>query len=371
MQAELTIRGRARKVIMQANKNGFFYVLDRITGEFLSGAPFVSGITWALGLDSKSGRPIESPTASDGYNPVIVSPSPDGAHNWSPMAFNPVTKLVYLAAKVGTSSLHAPNQKWKYNADRDNTGYDASYEGPLSAKADSLPAPTGELLAWDPVREKQAWSVRYPVVEGGGVLATGGNLVFQGTADGIFAAYRATDGELLWRFDTGTGIMAAPVTFALDGVQYVSVMAGLGGASGLFNFPGWGPIKPGFGRILTFKLGGATALRAPSFGHKDPPAPALAASDSPQFIHAGSLLYSEYCMSCHGVSAVAGSLPDLRYASKETLENFENIVLRGTRASLGMPSFKTLLDARQVQAIRAYIISRARESATPSNTGHE
>jgi quinohemoprotein ethanol dehydrogenase len=283
------------------------------------------------------------------------------------MAFHPVTGLVYLAAKVGTSLLHAPNQNWRYNPERDNMGYDASYEGPLSAKADSMPAPTGELLAWDPVRQEQAWSARYPVVEGGGALATSGNLVFQGRADGIFAAYRATDGKALWAFDTGTGIMAAPVTYALDGVQYVTIMAGLGGASGLFNFPGWGPIRPGFGRILTFRLGGSTELRVPAFGHKNPPVPASIAGDSPQFTHAGGLLYGEFCVGCHGVNAVAGSLPDLRYASADTLQDFENIVLHGTRASLGMPSFKTLLDTRQVHAIRAYIVSRARESANPSN----
>ena len=194
VQAELNIGGRARKVILQANKNGFFYVLDRSTGEFLSGTPFVSGITWATGLDPKTGRPVESP-GSAGWQPVMVSPDPGGAHNWNPMAFSPATGLVYLPAKAGTQMVHAPDPKWKYDPDRQNLGLDGSYEGPLYAKLNTMPPPTGELLAWDPVARKAAWRVKSPVLEGGGVLATAGNLVFQGRADGVLAAYRATDGK--------------------------------------------------------------------------------------------------------------------------------------------------------------------------------
>jgi len=366
IQADLNIGGRVRKVIMQANKNGFFYVLDRQTGEFLSGAPFVSGITWAAGLDPKTGRPIESPTGYAGLKPVIVSPAPAGAHNWNPMAFSPSTGLVYLAAKAGTQMLHAPDPKWKYDPNRGNLGYDSMYDGPLNAKLESMPEATGELLAWDPVAQKAAWRVKSPVVEGGGVLATGGNLVFQGGADGVLAAYRATDGKQLWAFDAGTGIMAPPVTYTVDGVQYVSVMAGWGGAAGLFNFPGSGPVKPGFGRILTFTLGAAATLKAPAIGHRDPPVPALTTNASPQVVHAGGLLFAEHCMICHGLNAVAGPLPDLRYSNKETLEGIEKIVLGGSRAAAGMPSFQKILNATEVRAIQAYIIWRAQESAKPA-----
>src|SRR6516225_537147 len=193
MQADLTIAGKPRKVILQANKNGFFYVLDRATGEFISGTAFVKGITWASGLDPKTGRPMVSPSAYAGLQPVMVSPDPGGAHNWNPMAFNPTTGLVYMPAKVGTNAVHAPDPKWKYNPKDANVGMDPRYEGPLIGKLQSLPAPTGELLAWDPVKQKAAWRASYPVVEGGGVLTTAANLVFQGRADGVFAAYRATD----------------------------------------------------------------------------------------------------------------------------------------------------------------------------------
>jgi quinohemoprotein ethanol dehydrogenase len=366
MQADLTINGRVRKVVMQANKNGFFYVLDRATGEFISGKPFVSGISWATGLDPKTGRPIEVQSIAE--KPAIISPAPDGAHNWNPMAFSPTTGLVYLPAKAGTESLHVPDTKWTYDPDKRNTGGERGYEGPLKAKLDIMPPPVGELLAWNPVTQRETWHAQYPTAVGGGVLATAGNLVFQGRADGILAAYRATDGKQLWTFDAGTGIMAPPVTYQINGVQYVSVMAGWGGPDGLGNDPGWGHVKPGYGRILTFTIGGNATLKERVFGHKSPPTvPQVAASASPSVIHQGELLFADNCAGCHGKKAVAGPLADLRYSSTETLEGIEEIVLGGKRAMLGMPSFRKILNAEQVRAIQAYIVSRARESAGQSS----
>jgi quinohemoprotein ethanol dehydrogenase len=181
----------------------------------------------------------------------------------------------------------------------------------------------------------------------------------------MLAAYRATDGKQLWEFDARTGIMAPPVTYTVDGVQYVSVMARWGGSPGLMNIPGSGPVKPGYGRILTFTLGGTATLKAPAFGHKDPPVPAVTTTASPQVIHQGGLLFNEHCMICHGLNAVAGPLPDLRYSSKETLEGIEEIVLGGSRSSAAMPTFQKILSATDVRAIQAYIVSRAWESAKP------
>ena len=370
MQADLTIGGRSRKVIMQANKNGFFYVLDRQTGEFISGAPFVSGVTWATGLDPKSGRPIEAPGVA-GKEAAIVSPSPDGAHNWNPMAFSPATGLVYLPAKTGTEFVHAPDPQWKYNPAALNLGLDPKYEGPLNAKLGSLPPAKGELVAWDPVKQQAAWRASYPTVVGGGVLATAGNLVFQGRADGIFAAYGASDGKILWTFDAGTGIIAPPVTYLVDGVQYVSVMVGWGGSAALFNAPGSGPVKPGFGRILTFVAGGNATLKVPAYGHKKPPTPALASTASAKTVKEGGEIFNSQCAQCHGVAAVAGPVPDLRYASKETLEGIQDIVLGGSRAAAGMPSFQKILNPEQVKAVQAYIIARAKESAQAGAAGEK
>jgi len=157
--------------------------------------------------------------------------------------------------------------------------------------------------------------------------------------------------------------MAPPVTYAVDGVQYISVMVGMGGSPGLYHFPGGGPEKFGYGRIVTFALGGTATLKLRAFGHKDPPVPALALQASPRRLQAGSLLFSAHCMACHGFQAIAGSLPDLRYSNKETLLDMENIVLRGTRSAVGMPSFRKELNAKQVGDLRAYILSRAVESA--------
>ena len=367
MQADLMIGGRQRKVIMQANKNGFFYVLDRQTGEFISGAPFASGITWASGLDPKTGRPIETSSAYAGKQPVIVSPGPSGAHNWYPMAFNPATGLVYLPVMSGTQFLHAPDSQWKYDSRRDNVGGDAHYEGPLATKLLASPPPTGELVGWNPVEQRAAWRTSYPVVEGGGVLTTAGNLVVQGRGDGMLAAYRATDGKKLWEFDAGTGILAPPITYRINGVQYVSVMAGYIGGGGGWNPPNMGKIRPGYGRILTFALGGTAKLNARQFQRNAVPTPAIRTNASAKTIHEGGLLFNDQCARCHGYNAVAGALPDLRYAPKDIHEQFEDIVLRGAREDSGMPSFKDIYTPDQVRAIQSYILWRAAESSKPDS----
>ena len=365
MLADLKIEGRTRKIIMQASKNGFFYVLDRETGQFISATPFVDRITWATGIEPKNGRPIESKAAYDGLNPVLVSPSAAGAHNWYPMAFNSTLGLVYVPATEGTVSLFAPDPGWKSDPTNWNGGTDRRYEGPLFTKLQAAPPPVGKLIAWNPIEKREVWHVTHPGVESAGVLASAGDLVFQGRSDGIFLAYRATDGEKLWEYDTGTGILAPPVSYMLDGVQYITVMAGWGGDPGIKNFPKWGITKPGFGRILTFALGGSAKLEIPPFGHSGPPKPAIRINASRETVHEGNILYRTYCYHCHGFNAVAGSLPDLRYATAKVHKQFSSIVLGGARESRGMPSFKDLLNETQVHAIEAYVLSRAEESAHP------
>jgi len=362
--ADLSIGGRARKVIMQASKNGFFYVLDRATGKLVSATPFIDGITWATRIDSVSGRPVESPTAYAGLAPVLVSPDQNGAHNWEPIAFDQSKGVVYLGARNGSMRVHAPNPNWVSDVSGRNTGEDAGYEGELTAKAAAAPPPRGELVAWSVGERRSLWRVPLHVSHGGGVLATAGNVVFQGSADGTFAAYRATDGTSLWTFDAGTGVMAAPVTYLANGVQYVTLMVGWGGGVGMNNPGNLGPVKPGFGRILTFTLGGTAKLAPTPYGHTAPPVPAIRLDTTAAAIREGKILYHTYCRFCHGWNAVAGPTPDLRYATADVHRQFEAIVLRGQRQALGMPSFGDKLDSLQLRAIEAYVLSRA-AAATP------
>src|SRR5882724_4925422 len=367
MLADLQIGGSARKVIMQASKNGFFYLLDRQSGQFISAKAFIKGVTWANGIDSQTGRPEESASAHNNLEAVLVSPDPGGAHNWYPMAFNPTTGLVYVPAREGGVYMHAVDKNWKSNPTTANRGEDPRYEGPMLAKLMSAPAASGHLVAWNPVEQREAWSVTLPAVESGGVLTTAGNLVFQGRSDGMLCAYRATDGKKLWEFDAGTGIMAPPVTYLAEGAQYLSLMVGWGGAAGLVNVPGMGPIKPGFGRILTFAIGSNAKLEVPPFGRPAvPPRAAIRMTTTPAAVQEGQALYSHFCLYCHGVMAVAGGgVPDLRYATAQIHQQFEAIVLGGVRESRGMPSFKDVLKHDQVRAIQAYVLSRAAASANP------
>jgi quinohemoprotein ethanol dehydrogenase len=278
------------------------------------------------------------------------------------MAYSPLTGLVYLPAKNGTQMLHAPNPDWKYDAATYNLGMNYAYSGPRLADLFAKPPATGELVAWNPIEKRAAWRTSYPVVSGGGVLATAGNLVFQGRADGILAAYRATDGTILWQFDAATGIMAPPVTYLVDGVQHLTVMVGWGGPDGLINAPGLGQTQPGYGRIVTFKRGGTATLAARPFGHTGPPAPAITMGSTPELVAEGALLYADSCFACHGLNAVASGLPDLRYATAEVHAQFDAIVRGGARAPLGMPAFADRFSAEQVRAIQAYVLARAAES---------
>ncbi|MDR2212495.1 MAG: PQQ-dependent dehydrogenase, methanol/ethanol family, partial [Pseudomonadales bacterium] len=239
MLADLTINGAPRKVIMQAPKNGFFYVLDRETGDLLSADPYAK-VTWASGIDLETGRPIETPQARYGDAVAMVSPGPGGAHGWHPMSFNPATGLVYLPTQQGSSFPYSVEQGFVHKPGTWNTGVnfgtlqgmprlnDEQYSGGAGPEYGS----PGVLVAWDPLARQPRWVVDYPFSINGGTLSTAGNLVFQGGADGVLRAFSADTGDLLWNVYLGVGIMAPPVTYALDGTQYVSVLVGWGGASG-------------------------------------------------------------------------------------------------------------------------------------------
>ena len=346
--ADLDVGGRQRKALMQAPKNGFFYVLDRTNGELISAKPYVP-ISWAKEVDSKTGRPVEMPGVRYVDNAAFIKPGPLGGHNWQPMSFNPQTGLVYIPAQ-DTLFVYSPDKKFEYRPGTWNTGID------FSLFKDPVPLMPGFLLAWDPVNQKERWRVPYTNFWNGGTLTTAGNLVFQGTADGRFVAYSADKGEKLWEFSVRTGVIASPVTYELDGVQYVSIMAGWGGAFPLTGGDGKGT-SPAAGRLLTFVLNGKQPL-SDVIAQKPTVSP-IGVTASPETIEVGATLFAQWCAVCHGLGAAGGgATADLRYSHPTTFDKYRDIVLDGKYQGMGMPSLKRWLTAEQVDAIRAYVLTR-------------
>jgi quinohemoprotein ethanol dehydrogenase len=357
--ATLTIEGQPRKVLMQANKNGFFYVLDREKGSVISATPYTE-VNWASGVDA-NGRPIENAEIRAMKDATIVKPSTEGAHNWYPISFNPTTGLVYLGV-LESSSLHSTASDWKMDMHDQTTGLDRAYHGPVRDQFLKTVS-TGRLLAWDPVAHREVWHADQPFPRSGGTLTTAGNLVFQGRADGKLVAYRATDGQKLWEYDTGVGISAAPMTYTVDGTQYVAVMSGWGGPAALANRP-IGKGKFGHGRLVAFAIGGTAKLEPIERTIPPVPMPTFKLATSKAEVEQGGKLFANYCARCHGGDAVSsGMVPDLRAATESTHQMFQKIVLGGALREFGMASFADDLNPAQVRSIEAYVLSRARESA--------
>lgn len=361
--ADLKIEGQTRKVIMQAPKNGFFYVLDRETGEFLSANNFVP-VNWATHIDPDTGRPIEVEAARwPGKDPYPQAPGALGAHNWHPMAFSPDTGLVYIPAQE-IPQVYADDPAFQYVNGFWSTGSDFAIT-PLPNEAAAIKATKailkGRLLAWDPVTQQARWSVEHGGAWNGGVLATAGGLVFQGTADAHFAAYDAMTGDPKWRFFSQTGIVAAPVTYSIDGEQYVAVASGWGGSYALI-FGGIVPTgsEAALGRVLVFKLGSDKAL--PEIDTEDAFKPEIPAStSSASVIAAGMRAYDNRCGVCHGLQAQSsGLVPNLKYSGAlADADLWRDIVLDGALAEAGMPNFGKALDEEAAEAIRAYVIHQA------------
>jgi len=356
--ADMEWNGKQRKLLMQAPKNGFFFVLDRITGEFLSAKPYAN-VNWALGYDAK-GRPIENPEKNYKNGKQMVRPSPMGAHNWQPMSFDPQTGLVYIPALDGFFE-YDPDNHFQIKKNVWNTGMQpipAPPGEPLFQESVSKQVMRGSLIAWDPKQQKAKWTIQYPATWNGGLLSTAGNLVLQGTATRRLIAYSADQGEKLWEFPTQTGVIAPPITYTVNGEQYIAVLAGWGGAFGLA-----GGIKPPPGpahsRILAFKLNAQVTL--PPIPEQnvlyDPPA-RLAVSK--EVIEEGKNLFQSYCMSCHGVNLVSSDVvPDLRYMHPSFHQAFKDIVLNGALKDRGMVGFAQVMNEQQVEALHAYVLDEA------------
>jgi quinohemoprotein ethanol dehydrogenase len=378
MLATLKIDGADRKVLMQAPKNGFFYVIDRTNGKLISAKNFVPQ-TWTTGVDMKTGRPVEVAGAryEKGGN-FLMMPSALGAHNWHPWSFSPKTGLVYFAAQEVPFS-YATDKNYKYVPGAWNIAVDTMRNAPPSDKAvfKSVRAMLkGELLAWDPVKQKEVWRVQYDGPWNGGTLATAGNLVFQGNANGQFSAFAADTGKKLWNFDSQTGVMAGPVSFSVGGTQYIAVMAGYGGAYPLSSaFVDNPPAVAPNGRVLVFKVGG-TATLPPAPVIDMPPANPPKGNWTAAQIAKGGYLFEGNCGICHGSGAMSsGVLPDLRRSGAlDDKALWDQIVYNGALHGRGMVSFKKYFTPDQVEAIRGYVGEQAKklaadEAATRKATG--
>ncbi len=347
--ADIKIDGVPRKVILHAPKNGFFFVIDRTNGKFISAKNFVE-VNWATGYDA-NGRPIELPAAR-GDGPYEAIPGTDGAHNWHPMSFNPLTGLVYIPAQHVPVNL-TPEKSFVQNAA--TPGKVGSRMGGNIGFVFNAPksAPFGRLLAWDPVHQKEVWRVEHVSPWNGGTLTTAGNLVFQGTADGRFVAYDAANGTKLWEMPTGTGAVAAAATYMVDNMQYVSIAVGWGGSYGIthrateYQNPG---------TIYTFALGGTAKL--PEFVKYQTEGLLQGVKYDPKDIKEGGDIYlTAGCVACHGVPGVGrgGNIINLGYVGAEEITNLKNIVFNGPFRDQGMPDFSGKLTEGDIAKLQAFI----------------
>ena len=370
--ADLIINGAPRKVLMQANKNGFMYVLDRLTGKLISAKNFVP-VTWAKGVDPVTGKPIEIGDPRYTKAVSVIFPSSFGAHNWQPMSFSPKTGLIYIPGQE-VPGAYGTDDKFTFIPGQWNRATDTKLDSlPPDAKARAAMRNSmrGELIAWDPVAQKEVWRAAHNDPWNGGTLATAGNLVFQGTANGHFNAYDATNGKPLWTTDTNTATLAGPISYTVDGEQYVAVGAGFG--SVFYLAAGFAVDKlgtPDNGRILVYKLGGTATLPKPTLTRIAMPKPpeATAASD---IAAAGHAKFNRYCLVCHGYNAIGGGvIPDLRYSPLiGSAAGFKDVVLGGSRKDAGMVSFANVLKDQDAEAIRAYVITEANAGYAAAHPG--
>ena len=365
--ADVMIGGEKRHVAIHAPKNGHVYVLDVKTGKFLSATPWVP-VNWTTGIDPVTGRPAINPDAryEKTGKPFVSLPGAVGAHSWQAQSYSPKTGYLYIPTNLAAFP-YAAAAGWKPTGIGFQTGLDSyAVAMPADAKvqAGAKAATTGQLVAWDVAGRKAAWKVDLVGPSNGGVLSTAGNLVFQGTAAGDFIAYTASKGEKLWSFPAQTGIIAAPMTYAIDGEQYVAILAGWGGvwdvATGvLANKAG---AARNISRLLVFKLGAKGQLpEVPPMNQMvlDPPPFTGTVAQATK----GGQLYGRYCSVCHGDAAVAGGLnPDLRHSGTiGSADALKAVVIGGQLHELGMVSFKSALKPADAEAIRMYLIQRANE----------
>lgn len=355
---ELVIDGKPRDVLMHAPKNGFFYAIDRATGKFISAGEFAKQ-NWAKSIDPVTGRPDINPASMyrDG-KPFLIYPFANGAHGVQAMAFSPKTGFSYIPVMEGARYVSDPDnvKGWKHRPGGFvNTGMGAP-------PADAPPPPQAEskLVAWDVANNKVAWRIDQPGVFNGGLLATGGNLIFQGTNDGNLNAHAADTGRKLWSFPAQNGILSAPISYSVGGKQYITVITGF--RSSFPNTPNWDYTQQQR-RVLTFTIGGKATL--PPFEPVDHPIqddPSFKVDTAKAAIGAG--IFNQSCVICHGVGMMAGgAAPDLRKSAVPLdADTFASVVHDGALMPRGMPSYGQFTP-EELEGLRHYIRQRARETS--------
>ena len=362
-----------RKVLMQASKNGFYYVLDRATGELLSADTFAY-VNWTKGIDPKTGRPIENPAVDYVDDPKLLFPGNSGAHSWQPMSYDPASQMTFIPAMewpmvyIETSHRRAgPIDGWFTVNGVPPEQYDTEALKSLYGKLPSLaklakglpPARSrGFLKAFDIRNHKVAWAVPSATSWDGGVLSTAGGLVFQGDAAGFLNVYAAADGKQLAHIELGTGVLAAPMTYRVGGVQYVAVMAGYG--ANAVNYPLTSDTAAyrydNEGRIIAFKLGGGQVPLPPAL-HEEPFPKPPAHEGTREAIAEGEVLYNRFCFRCHQLGR--GILPDLRRLNAAKHQVFYEIVLNGALVPVGMGRWDDVLTRADAEAVHAYIVAES------------
>jgi quinohemoprotein ethanol dehydrogenase len=386
--AELIIEGERREVLMQAPKNGFFYVLDRRTGELISAEPYAQ-VSWASHIDQATGRPVETEQAEYFHQPKLIFPGPQGAHNWQPMSYSPRTGLVYIPVKEAGAIWTMPEQAFEYQKGGINSHAVYLFPAPGEWGLDSALAQTlppiegllrdqpdttirGYLRAWDPVKQELAWEREtsgpwegspHAFWNGGGLMSSAGNLLFQGRGTGRFVVLNALTGEELHSIDVGSGMMAAPMSYQIDGIQYVAILTGVGGGNGNDYVPGMAAYTYGNqGRLVVFRLGGGEVpkrveVEREEAGLTEPPLPRRG-NDAQ--VAEGSALFIRNCAKCHAnIDGRGAGIPDLKLMDETAHSEFKHIVLEGTRADRGMGDFSDLLSEEEVEALHVYLIDQA------------
>ena len=357
---DMEIDGEMRSVALQAPKNAFFYVLDRETGEMLRANQYVRQ-TWATHIDMETGRPVENVELQWDETPHWVAPSNAGGHSWQPMSVDPGRGIAYFAVQDMSAYYMLPEEfvetgQWKLNDGFMSLG--VNFGRPGRDGVPPMPEPKGYLKAFDPLTGEEAWVVQRATPYNGGVLATAGGVVFQGDNGGQFAAFDVDDGSLLWEFDTLGAADSAPITYAIDGVQYVATLAA-GGVRNRYND----------GRLLVFKLDGDVSVpvaTAPDVDIPEPPSLTASAEE----IEEGRRHYNRVCVWCHGMGAVGTVNADLRLMTAETHQRFQAIVRGGLLRDNGMESFADAVTQEETELIHQYVISQT-VSARERQAGRE